>query len=285
MPELPEVETIARALRSGGRGGVSILGRKVQRAELLWPGCLQGVEAGEFVAQTAGFEILAVSRRGKYLCFSVGERFLLVHLRMSGDLRVETQLDEQGAARQWLPHDRLALLFEDGHRMVFNDARKFGRVWLVNDPQEVTRDLGPEPFQEHFSADAFYKRLQTFRRQIKPLLLDQHFIAGLGNIYTDEALFQARIHPLTPSDRITPAQAASLWTAIRNVLSEGIHRNGASIDWVYRGGDFQNNFEVYQRTGEPCSVCGTPIEKTFVGQRGTHFCPSCQRAPGDVTNL
>ena len=285
MPELPEVETIARALRSGGRGGVPVVGRKVQRAELLWPGCLQDVEAGVFLAQIVGCEINAVTRRGKFLTLSAGERFLLVHLRMSGDLRVETQTDEQGMPRPWLSHDRMALMFEDGYRMVFNDARKFGRVWWVNDPLEVTGDLGPEPFQEHFSADAFYKRLQTFRRQIKPLLLDQRFLAGLGNIYTDEALFQARIHPLTLSDRITPAQAASLWTAIRNVLSEGIRRNGSSIDWVYRGGDFQNNFEVYQRTGEPCSVCGTPIEKIFVGQRGTHFCPSCQQIPGDVRNL
>ncbi len=280
MPELPEVETIARALRNGGRGGQSVLGRIVHRAELLWPGCLDNVDVGTFLAQTAGCEIQSVTRRGKFLCLALGERFVLVHLRMSGDLRVESQRDEQGAERPWLTHDRMALVFEDGYRMVFNDARKFGRVWLVRDPQEVTGELGPEPFQEHFSADAFYQRLQLFRRQIKPLLLDQRFLAGLGNIYTDEALFQARIHPLTPSDKISPAQAASLWTAIRNVLSEGIRRNGASIDWVYRGGDFQNNFEVYQRTGEPCSVCGTPIVKIFVGQRGTHFCPSCQQISG-----
>jgi formamidopyrimidine-DNA glycosylase len=114
------------------------------------------------------------------------------------------------------------------------------------------------------------------KRQIKPLLLDQSFLAGLGNIYADESLNLARIHPLQRADRLTKAEARRLLASIRSVLAEGIRRNGASIDWVYRGGDFQNHFRVYQRTGQPCPRCGTPVERIVVGQRGTHFCPHCQ---------
>ncbi|HEX9019391.1 MAG TPA: zinc finger domain-containing protein, partial [Anaerolineaceae bacterium] len=116
------------------------------------------------------------------------------------------------------------------------------------------------------------------RRQLKPLLLDQTFLAGLGNIYADEALFAARLHPLRNSSTLTQEEAGRLWTGIRAVLAEGIRRNGASIDWAYRGGDFQNHFMVYQRTGLPCYTCGSPVERITVGQRGTHFCPHCQPA-------
>jgi formamidopyrimidine-DNA glycosylase len=118
--------------------------------------------------------------------------------------------------------------------------------------------------------------LRNRKRQLKPLLLDQGFLAGLGNIYTDEALFLAKLHPLTLSNAISKKKADGLWLAIREVLEEGIRRNGASIDWVYRGGDFQNHFRVYGRTGEPCPICKTPVERITVGQRGTHFCPHCQ---------
>jgi formamidopyrimidine-DNA glycosylase len=121
--------------------------------------------------------------------------------------------------------------------------------------------------------------LQQYHRQLKPLLLDQHFLAGMGNIYTDEALNLAGLHPLMNSAQIQEDQAARLLHSIRDVLREGIRRNGASIDWVYRGGDFQNYFRVYQRTGQPCPVCDTPIERLTVGQRGTHFCPQCQVLP------
>jgi formamidopyrimidine-DNA glycosylase len=285
MPELPEVETIARALRSGGRGGEPILSRVVERAELLWEGCLALSEPERFLRETPGCSILDVTRRGKYLCLVMDDAFLFIHLRMSGDLRVETIYDETGQPRPWQTHDRMALVFADGFRLAFNDPRKFGRVWWTKNREEVLGGLGPEPFDAHFTADVLYNRLRSSRRQIKPLLLDQHFMAGLGNIYTDEALFQARIHPLTLSDRITPVQAASLWTAIRNVLTEGIRRNGASFDWVYRGGDFQNDFAVYQREGQSCQVCGSLILKMKVGQRGTHFCPVCQPEPDFVTDL
>ncbi len=282
MPELPEVETIARSLRVGGRSGPPIVGRVVRGVRLFWSRTLAAVD-GEtdlpeeyFQARMHGQTVNGVGRRGKFLVVSLVEDTLLMHLRMSGDIRVEPETDENGQELPLQPHDRLVIDFEDGWRLAFNDPRKFGRVWLARDPQSVLGDLGPEPFDPHFTAYELYARLQLYQRQIKPLLLDQTFLAGLGNIYADEALHVAGIHPLRISNRISPEQAGILWTAIRTVLAEGIRRNGASIDWVYRGGDFQNFFQVYQRTGEPCPQCGTLIERIAVGQRGTHFCPVCQ---------
>ena len=195
---------------------------------------------------------------------------LLIHLRMSGDLRVED------GSQPDLTHDRLIVYFEDGARLVFNDTRKFGRVWLVPDPKIVLGKLGPDPFDADLTPDAFYGLLHAKHTRIKPLLLNQDFIAGIGNIYSDEALFRAKIHPLTASNRLSPQDAGNLLQSIRDVLSEAIQHNGTSIDWVYRGGSFQNHFKVYQRTGEPCAICGTPIERMVLGQRGTHFCPYCQ---------
>jgi formamidopyrimidine-DNA glycosylase len=190
---------------------------------------------------------------------------------MSGDL-----IFEPAGSHETRKHDRMILNFTDGGRLCFNDARKFGRVWLVKDSQVIFRNLGPEPFDPLLTATRFHADLQSKKRQIKPLLLDQSFLAGLGNIYTDEALFLARIHPATTSNRLNFDQASALLTAIREVLNEGIRRNGASIDWVYRGGDFQNYFQVYQRDGEACPRCGTTLERMVIGQRGTHFCPNCQ---------
>ena len=208
--------------------------------------------------------------------------YLFVHLRMSGDLYIK-EVDTMPEK-----HDRLILTLAsplpkgDGAGMmeskfVFNDTRKFGRVWLVRDPDEVVGGLGPEPLSDEFTAQMLYERLQSRHRQLKPLLLDQSFLAGMGNIYTDEALHKARLHPLTASDSVNREQAGALREAIREVLQEGIRRNGASIDWVYRGGEFQNYFRVYDRKGQPCPVCGTAIERLVVGQRGTHVCPNCQK--------
>lgn len=269
MPELPEVETIVRALRDGGRGGLSILNKQVQSANLLWERTLAEPQRPLFDARLPGQIVQNISRRGKYIILQLNPDTMLIHLRMSGDLRVETGGD-------LLPHDRLALNFTDGSRLVFNDARKFGRVWLVKDPERITGDLGPEPFDPELSVALFHQRLGIHRRQIKPLLLDQKFLAGVGNIYSDEALHLARIHPMQNSAELSLIQADNLLESVRAVLSEGIRTHGASIDWVYRGGDFQNTFRVYGRTGLPCPVCGTPIARLVVGQRGTHFCPQCQ---------
>jgi formamidopyrimidine-DNA glycosylase len=160
--------------------------------------------------------------------------------------------------------------------LVFNDTRKFGRVWLTPHPEEVLAQLGPEPFNRNFTPKWLHTALHSKHRQLKPLLLDQTFLAGLGNIYSDEALNLAKLNPLAASDSVTPKQAEALHTAIRRVLKEGIRRNGASIDWVYRGGEFQNYFRVYDRAGKPCPTCGTKIQRIVVGQRSTHFCPKCQ---------
>jgi len=174
----------------------------------------------------------------------------------------------------------LILHLSDGRYLAFNNMRKFGRVWLTPSPEDILGKLGPEPLDENFTVEMLYERLRQHKRQIKPLLLDQNFLAGMGNIYTDEALHLAGLHPRTKSDLIRRKQAEILWRSLRKVLEEGIRRNGTSIDWIYRGGDFQNYLGVYGRKDEPCLNCGTPIQRITVGQRGTHFCPKCQPLKG-----
>lgn len=287
MPELPEVETIVRALRrsptdehlAADRPWPSLLGLTITGAELLWERTLAAPSPPEFFARLPGQRVERIGRRGKFLLLELSRDTLLIHLRMTGDLRVEPQQDRAGHPLPLAPHDRAVFYFAEGLRLAFNDARKFGRIWLAADPAEVLSGLGPEPLDPSLTAGDFYARLHVHRRLLKPLLLDQSFLAGLGNIYTDEALHLAGLHPLTPSHQVTPAGAARLLEAIRTVLSEGIRQNGASIDWAYRGGSFQNTFRVYGRAGQPCPTCGHPIERLLVGQRGTHFCPVCQPLP------
>jgi len=194
---------------------------------------------------------------------------------MSGDLIVESQLSPINT------HYRLVWNFSNGNRLAFNDPRKFGRTWLVEDISEVLNHLGPEPLDPNYTAQDLFLGLQGHHRQLKPLLMDQSFLAGLGNIYTDEALHMAHLHPLKFSDEITVQEALRLWESIRIILQGGISQNGSSIDWVYRGGDFQNYFRVYQRTGEPCRECGASIQRIVIGQRGTHYCAVCQPKPPD----
>lgn len=173
-------------------------------------------------------------------------------------------------------YDHTVFHLEDGWDLRFSDARKFGRVHLLKDPQKILGKLGPEPLDDEFTSGLFFAMLNGRNRQIKPLLLDQSFIAGIGNIYADEALHRAGIHPLRKSDTLGENETRALWSSIRETLHDGIQRNGASIDWVYRGGEFQNDFKVYSRNDEPCLTCSTPIRRISVGQRGTYFCPSCQ---------
>ena len=265
MPELPEVETIRRNLRSS-----PLMGRTILGVDLRWPRTLAEPGPLQFADRIIGQTFVDIGRRGKFLVFTLSGDFLLVHLRMSGDLFLEPAGDPPAS------HHRLILLLDEGLRLAFNDTRKFGRVWLVSDPQTVFKNLGPEPLDPGFTPELLYQRLQSARRQLKPLLMDQTFLAGLGNIYTDEALHLAKLHPLMPSQRVTFTQAKRLWEAIRKALEEGIYRQGASIDWVYRGGDFQNYLRAYGRAGLPCPVCGEPIVRLVVGQRGTHICPVCQ---------
>ncbi len=276
MPELPEVETICIALRNGGRGGESIIGRRVKESHILWEGSLTEPTPIEFRERLHGQKIEDVRRRGKFIMLILSGNTLLIHLRMSGDVVIEGQTELVA------PHHRMMLDLDGGIRLAFNDTRKFGRIWLVADPQTVIGNLGPEPLNGDFTSQDLHQMLHAHRRQLKPLLLDQSFIAGLGNIYTDEALHRAKLHPLLISNTINMSQAERLWSSIRAVLEEGILRQGASIDWIYRGGDFQNYFAVYQRTGDPCPNCGEPIQRILVGQRGTHYCVHCQPPPSSM---
>ena len=264
MPELPEVETIARGLKD------ELIGKTILEADVFWARTLAMPTVRKFKEQIRGQKITDVSRRAKYLIIRLKDYNLLVHLRMSGDLILrESKINPK-------KHDRLVLRLSGKYDLAFNDTRKFGRVWFTDDPQSILKKLGPEPLEKGFTADWLYKNLQSRKRQLKPLLLDQTFIAGLGNIYTDESLNIAKLHPLAQADTVKPTQAKALHQAIQSVLKEGIRRNGASIDWVYRGGDYQNHFRVYDQEGKPCPACGTEIIKFTVGQRGTHICPKCQ---------
>lgn len=264
MPELPEVETFTRNLRP------ALVGRQVLSIGLFWPRTLAAPSFEQLQGQLPGQRIEQVTRRAKYFHLVLSGGHLLIHLRMSGDLL----LRPSPCAPQ--PHDRLHLALDSGETLVFNDTRKFGRVWFVENPQDVLGKLGPEPLSDEFSPEWLYAALQSRHRQLKPLLLDQSFLAGMGNIYSDEALHLSGLHPLRQSATISYEETRKLFDAIRTVLATGIENNGASIDWVYRGGNFQNHFRVYGRADEPCPGCGAPIQRILVGQRSTHFCPVCQ---------
>ncbi|MGB8252792.1 MAG: bifunctional DNA-formamidopyrimidine glycosylase/DNA-(apurinic or apyrimidinic site) lyase [Anaerolineaceae bacterium] len=275
MPELPEVETIARSLREGTAEQPSILNYKIEQVKLFWQRTLAEPAPAKLSRLIKGRKITDVGRRGKFLMICLEEVTLLVHLRMSGDLLI--RMGDFPPDK----HDRLILWLRNSAgetmQLVFNDPRKFGRVWATIDPQRILSTLGPEPLDEALTPAIFYQSLISRKRLLKPLLLDQTFLAGLGNIYTDEVLHLAKLHPLRRSDSLTEGDAQRLLAAIRSILTEGIARNGASIDWVYRGGEFQNHFRVYGREGQPCPECGTPITRLVIGQRGTHVCETCQK--------
>jgi formamidopyrimidine-DNA glycosylase len=273
MPELPEVESVARSLESGQGVCSGIVGRSVAKAVVSWNKTIAEPSAASFKRRILEQTVAGVGRRGKYIRIDLSKDTLLVHLRMSGDLILGYSEKALGK------HSRARLYFDDGLQMSFNDPRKFGRIWLLKDAEDELSKLGPEPLDSGFTSAEFYRRLHARKRQLKALLLDQSFVAGIGNIYADEALHGAEMHPLTLANSVSRKQSDVLFGAIQSVLEEGIKRNGASIDWVYQGGDFQNYFAVYQQTGEACPRCGTSIERIVLGQRGTHFCPSCQPAP------
>lgn len=276
MPELPEVETVARLIRP------HLVGRSVRACEVHWPRTVGG-KVRDFERAVVGARIDCVRRRAKYLVFElsrdgVASGALLGHLRMTGRMHVE--------AREWDPGKfaKVRLELDDGRAFHFIDVRKFGRLVHTDDPQRELRELGPEPLGNEFTAAWLYDALRARSRALKPLLLDQTFLAGLGNIYVDESLFRAGLHPLRSSAHIERARSDALWRAIRATLSEAIEREGSSFDTFYRTpegnpGGYQEQFKVYGRGGEPCRVCATPIRRLTVGQRGTHICPRCQPAP------
>lgn len=254
--------------------GQSVLGRVIRRVSLRWPRQVVVPSAAELARRLPGQAIVAVGRRGKYLVFQLSQDVLVIHLKMSGDLTVQPP----GAPRD--KHAHTIFHLDDGSQLRFSDTRKFGRVYVVPDAEAVTGGLGPEPLEPGFTPRRLAGMLAARKRALKPLLLDQTFIAGLGNIYVDEALHRAGLHPLRRSDSLTPAEVHRLWRGIRSALRAGLRHDGASIDWVYRGGGMQHHFRVYGRGGEPCLACGAPITRTLVGQRGTHFCPRCQPPGG-----
>lgn len=271
MPELPEVETVARSLIEGQGVSDGILGRRIVNAAVSWARTLAEPSADEFVVRIRGQVVEGVGRRAKFIRIDLSEDALLVHLRMTGDLVIAGADDPPGK------YSRAQVFFDNGLQLSFDDPRKFGKIWLVHDPETVFANLGPEPLDRALKPAAFHAMLTGRSRQLKPLLMDQSFIAGLGNIYVDEALHYAKLHPLQLSNHLTKAQASQLLKGIRKVLRDSIKANGSSIDWAYRGGNFQNEFKVYQKTDEPCPRCGTLIERLVVGQRGTHICPHCQK--------
>lgn len=272
MPELPEVETIARGLHA------ALVGHTIADVKVLWTRSILAPAPDVFARRLCGQTVKDVGRRGKWVVITLaGGDTLLVHLRMSGRLVVESGacLDNR--------HLRALFMLDDGRRLSFIDPRKFGRLWLGSDPAEVLGQLGPEPLADEFTATRFKAMLADQRRRIKPLLLDQRFLAGLGNIYSDEVLWRAHIHPLRPAHTLTSAEARRLHGAIQAVLRAAIAGGGTTLaDTAYRRTDgqtgaFAEQLAVYGRAGEPCPRCGATIERITLGRRGTHFCPHCQR--------
>lgn len=273
MPELPEVETFRRYLLQGKPGSPSILGKKIRDAELHWDRTLASPTPKEFKDRIRGQFVTGVGRRGKNLLIQLSRDTLIIHLRMSGELIIEEQTNPIGK------HYRVILNFTDQYRFAFNNIRKFGRVWLLEDPSLVLGNLGPEPLEDDFTPALFQQILHNRSRQLKYFLLDQKMIAGMGNIYTDEALYRAKLHPARKTDTISPTEAQRLWVSIREVLKEGIQNQGSSIDWMYQGGDYQKYLSVYNLEGKPCKRCKTPIERKKIAGRSTYICPTCQPLP------
>lgn len=269
MPELPEVESVVRRLAPLLRG------RRIGAFESLWPRqCTPSAPA--IRRAIVGRRVEGVTRRAKFVVMALDDRsWLLVHLRMSGRLELAAHGDAEFSAQ--LRHVRARFPLDDGSTLLFDDARKFGRIAHTRDLVAATRHLGIEPLGDEFTIDWLLRGLRDRSRQLKPLLLDQAFVAGLGNIYVDESLHRARLHPLTPSDRVRREQAAALHASIRAVLSAAIERNGTSFDWIYPDGQMQDHLLVYGRAGEACKTCRTAIVALRIGQRGTHVCPECQR--------
>ena len=330
MPELPEVETYARAL-APLLEGVTLTGARVIWPKVAaWPPAIQAdgqmsaLNASSFADAVPGRTIRRVWRRAKYLVFDLDDGALLIHLRMTGKLVIheairsgeagESTKASQGAkagendktgkggkggkgdkaggvgkaggiGTEAEPHLTLALGLADGRELCFIDYRKFGRAWVVDHPDEVVGELGPEPLSASFTASRFACLLKGRRGRLKPLLLDQRFIAGLGNIYVDEALFGARLHPLATADTLDRAQVKALHRSIRSVLREAIDRGGTTFQSFVgpegEVGRYRNRLRVFGRTDEDCQRrdCKGTIRRIVVGQRSTHFCPVCQPAP------
>jgi formamidopyrimidine-DNA glycosylase len=264
VPELPEVETYRSALEP------RLVGRTLRRVEVRDPRLTRPHEPREVSAELEGERVASIERRGKYLVVRFRSGLaLVIHLRMTGGFPTEPGT-----------HERAVFELDDGTHVVYRDVRRFG-TWVVLGPDELddylaTR-LGPEPLGTRFTASFLEGRLAGRKAPVKAAVLDQRTVAGLGNIYADEALWHARIHPLRPAGELSADEVRALRRGIRRALRAGIVRQGANLgDGAYPRGSMQEEFAVYGRTGEPCPRCGTPIEKTRAGGRGTWYCRRCQ---------
>ncbi|MCX7010598.1 MAG: bifunctional DNA-formamidopyrimidine glycosylase/DNA-(apurinic or apyrimidinic site) lyase [Kiritimatiellaeota bacterium] len=274
MPELPEVETVVHDLCAAG-----IAGCKIRRVEILHPSVIASIKPREFIRRLTGRRITGITRRAKFIVFQLNDDELLtLHLRMTGQLH----LTRGGRSDK---HDHLHLTLNDGRTLTYHDPRRFGRWKLARNTAEIFHALGPEPLDDQLTPTEFTQRLRKHHRQLKPLLLDQTFLAGLGNIYVDESLFAAKLHPRRRAQTVKPEQAHALLSAIRRILKAAIRARGTTLGLgegnfaspYHMHGTFKLKLKAYGRTGEPCTRCGTAIKRIVVGQRSTHFCPSCQK--------
>jgi formamidopyrimidine-DNA glycosylase len=279
MPELPEVETIARELRP------LVVGRTITAAWLDWPRQIKHPSPDKFRAGVRGREILSVERRAKWLVFALGPRsdrgesaVMAIQVKMTGQLDVVTP----EAPRDKHVHAVFAL--DDGSELRLRDTRKFARLALYapEDAARVLGTLGPEPLGDELTPRELARMLRARRARLKTLLMNQEFLAGVGNIYADEALWRARLHPLRSAAGLSTTQSRDLYRSLRDVLAEAIDRRGSSVD-SYRApegsGEMQHFLNVYGRTGKPCPRCGRPTRRMVIGARSTHFCSWCQRLP------
>jgi formamidopyrimidine-DNA glycosylase len=271
MPELPEVETIKNELAP------HILGRTFNDITLLWNSIVKTPSVEEFRSRLTGQKITGLSRHGKYLVLALNtDDLLVIHMKMSGSLLLSRDSKEPPKYTRAIFH------LDDGTRIFFLDPRKFGRVWLVRDWRMAAQKLGPEPLEPEFTPQVLADRLRNRKAPVKALLHDQSVIAGIGNMYADEALFAARIHPLRPGGSLTTEELERLHNAIQQTLRAAIDNKGASIVNYYRpGGETGTahfDFKVAHGRSKNCPNCGGPIQRIPVRNRGTYFCPRCQPA-------
>jgi len=277
MPELPEVETVCRTLRT------PLVGRSLRTALVTWPRTVEPLPADTFVDRVTGETVASISRRAKLIVTQLSSGAILTtHLRMTGKL-LYSVAGGNGASEPER-HLRVAFQLDNGDDLEFYDARKFGRMRLLSPDewQAVSDSFGPEPLSPEFTAEVLYDRLQRTTRQLKPLLLDQAFVAGIGNIYADESLYLARIHPLKPASSISRRKAGDLHGHIVATLSRAIDNAGTTLrDYRSGLGEIGTNrasLNVYGAApGTVCKRCGTRLKRLVVGQRGTTICPRCQR--------
>ncbi|MBM3208537.1 MAG: DNA-formamidopyrimidine glycosylase [Chlamydiae bacterium] len=268
MPELPEVETIVRELNHS-----DLIGKKILRAEVFWYKTIAIPQVSEFLQAIENQKILKITRQGKYIVFHLSLGYLFVHLRMTGKFLFTLPCK----------HERVRLFLDDGRILYYADQRKFGRFSLSK-TLDLMENIGIDPFSKEFTLEFLRSLLCSHSRQIKPFLLDQKYIAGLGNIYVDEALWEAKIHPERLSNTLSERQIQELYAAIPKVLEKGIKNLGTSLgahrsnyySVSGRKGGNQYKLNVFRRDGEPCARCGEMIIKVKVAQRGTHICPNCQ---------